>query len=84
MNVLTTIHEQLVFASDAQMLAFGGLSCWVGAAICLVMERLRSRMRSVERLEKVGWMPWTSAFVALAIIGGGCLAVSLPVVLGNL
>jgi len=74
---------QLNFASDAVMLALSGAACWVFAAFCLVMERLRNARRSVERLE-VGWMPWTNLFVAAAIIGGGLLATSLPVVLGNL
>ena len=76
--------SDLAFASDAVLLALTGLGCWVFAALCLLMERLRNYRRSVERLEKVGFMPWTNLFVASAIIGGGCLAVSMPVVLGNL
>lgn len=75
---------QLSFASDAVMLALTGAASWVFAVFCLVMERLRNKRRSLERLELVGWVPWTNLFVASAIIGGGCLAVSLPVVLGNL
>lgn len=78
------LFSQLAFASDAVMLALAGLGCWVFAALCLVMERLRNHRRSLERLERVGWVPWTNLFVASAIIGGGCLAVSMPVVLGNL
>ncbi|MFU7527849.1 hypothetical protein [Qipengyuania sp. ASV99] len=77
------LHD-LVFASDAVLMALAGLACWIFAGFCLLMERVRSARRSVERLEKVGWMPWTNLFVASAIIGGGCLAMSLPVVLGNL
>jgi len=84
MNVLDTFAARLQFASDAELLALTGLACWVAAAICIVMDQMRGRSRSVERLEKVGWVPWTNLFVALAIIGGGCLATSLPVVLGNL
>ena len=78
------IFSQLAFASDAQLLALAGLGCWVFAAICLIMERVRNSRRSVEQLEKVGWVPWTPLFLASAVIGGGCLAVSMPVVLGNL
>lgn len=74
----------LTFASDAKLLALSGVMCWVFAAVCLVMERRRNARRSLERLEQVGWVPWTNLFVASAVIGGGCLAVSLPVVLGNL
>ncbi len=78
------LTHHLEFASDAEMLLLSGLACWVLAGVCLVMERIRGFRRSLERLEKVGWVPWTNLFVASAIIGGGCLAVSLPVVLGNL
>ncbi len=84
MDTLSTLSARLQFASEAEWLALVGLGCWIGAGLCLVMERLRGSRRSVERLEKVGFMPWTSLFVALAIIGGGCLATSLPVVLGRL
>jgi hypothetical protein len=74
----------LTFASDASLLAVAGLVCWVLAVLCLLMDRLREKRRSVDRLERVGFVPWTGLFLGLAIIGGGCLAMSLPVVLGNL
>ena len=77
------LHD-LMFASDAVLLALTGAACWVFAALCLMMDRVRSARRSVERLERVGWVPWTGLFLASAIVGGGCLAMSLPVVLGNL
>ena len=83
MQTMEWFH-QLEFASDAEMLALSGLASWAFAAVCLVMDRRRGRGRSVERLEKVGWVPWTNLFIAAAIIGGGLLATSLPVVLGNL
>ncbi|EAQ29436.1 hypothetical protein NAP1_01650 [Erythrobacter sp. NAP1] len=75
---------QIALASDAVQLALVGAVCWALAIFCLIMDRLREKRRSPERLEQVGFMPWTSLFVALAIIGGGCLAMSLPVVLGSL
>ncbi|MGB3710124.1 MAG: hypothetical protein WA985_00380 [Erythrobacter sp.] len=84
MEPIGSLMARLQFASDAEWLALTGLACWLGAAVCLVMDRRRGGERSIERLEKVGFMPWTSLFVALAIIGGGCLAISLPVVLGRL
>ncbi len=84
MGLAMELLTQLAFASDAALLALAGLACWVFAGVCLVMERRRGSRRSVERLEKVGWVPWTNLFVASAIIGGGCLATSLPVVLGSL
>ena len=76
--------NDIALASDATQLALLGGACWVLAIVCLVMDRLREKRRSVERLENVGFMPWTNLFIGLAIIGGGCLAMSLPVVLGNL
>lgn len=80
MDLLT----KLEFASDAMLLTLTGAACWVLAVICLVFEQLRVRRRRVDRLEKVGWVPWTQLFMGLAIIGGGCLAMGLPVVLGKL
>lgn len=74
----------LTFASDAALLALSGLACWALAALCLVMERRRIKRRSLDRLEQVGWVPWTPIFLASAVIGGGFLAVSVPVVLGHL
>ncbi len=80
MEWITTLE----FASDAQMLALSGVLSWIFAGVCLVMERLRNARRSLDALENVGWVPWTNLFIAAAIIGGGLLATSLPVVLGNL
>ncbi len=74
----------LTFASDAALMAVAGMACWVLAGVCLLMDRLREKRRSVDQLERVGFVPWTGLFLGLAIIGGGCLAISLPVVLGNL
>ncbi|KEO88262.1 MULTISPECIES: hypothetical protein [Erythrobacter] len=77
------LHD-LVFASDAVLMALAGLGFWLFAGFCLVMDRLRTARRSLDRLERVGWVPWTGLFLGSAIIGGGCLAMSLPVVLGNM
>jgi hypothetical protein len=70
--------------SDAAQLAIAGGLFWLGAAFAALMERRRIRKRDLTRLEAVGWVPWTGLFVGAAIIGGGCLAMSLPVVLGKL
>ena len=80
MDVLT----RLEFASDAMLLTLTGAGCWGLSVMCLLCEQLRVRRRSVERLDKVGWVPWTGLFMGLAIIGGGCIAMGLPVVLGQL
>jgi hypothetical protein len=67
--------------SDAMRLTLVGAGCWLVAALAAVMEWRRSRGRSIERLERVGWMPWTAIFLGAAFIGGGCLAMGLPVLL---
>ena len=80
MDLLT----QIALSSDAAILALVGAAFWVMAALCALMERKRNKGRSLERLEKVGWVPWTPLFVGCMIIGGGCLAMSLSIVLGNI
>lgn len=70
--------------SDAAQLALLGGLFWALAGFAGVMERLRTRRRDVARLEQVGWMPWLTLFMLAAIIGGGCLALSLPAVIGSL
>ena len=68
----------LLFASDAELAAFWGGTFLLIALICMVMERRRSRRREINR---VGWMPWTGLFLALAVIGGGLLAAAVPAIL---
>ncbi len=80
MDVLT----QLALSSDATQLAVVGATFWVLAAFAALMEWRRKKVRDYAQLERVGWMPWTAIFIMCAMIGGGCLAMSLPVVLGNL
>lgn len=75
---------QFELLSDAAQLAIIGGLFWQLAAFCALMERRRSKRRDVAQLERVGFMPWTMLFIMCAIIGGGMLAMSLPVVLGSL
>ncbi|WP_086619508.1 hypothetical protein [Erythrobacter tepidarius] len=70
--------------SDAAQLALAGGLFWLFAGFAAYMERRRMKRRDLVRLEQVGWVPWLGLFIGAAIIGGGMLAVSLPVVLGNL
>lgn len=67
--------------SDAAQLAWAGAGLWVLAALFTLMERRRARARDLARLERVGWMPWTGLFMLAAMLGAGCLALALPVVL---
>lgn len=77
------IINQILLSSDAAIMALIGAAFLVLAGFCSLMDRRRNKTRSVERLENVGWVPWTSLFVGFMIIGGGCLAMSLPVVIGS-
>ena len=70
--------EFLLFASDAELAAYWGAACIAAALSCLLMER--RRMKRAE-LNRVGWMPWTGMFLALAVIGGGLLAAAVPAIL---
>jgi len=67
--------------SDAAQLAWAGAGLWALAAVFTLMERRRARARDLARLERVGWMPWTGLFMLAAMLGAGCLALALPVVL---
>ncbi len=70
--------------SDAAQLALTGGLFWLFAGFAGYMERRRMKRRDLARLEQVGWVPWLGLFMGAAIIGGGMLAISLPVVLGSL
>lgn len=72
---------QFELLSDAAQLAWLGAALWVFAAFASLMERRRARVRSMARLEVVGWVPWTTLFVLAATAGAGLLAMSLPAVL---
>lgn len=78
------LFHRLMLASDAMLMALAGLAFWLVAGIALLMERRRVKKRPIGRLESVGWMPWTPIFVGCAIIGGGMLSLSAPVVLGEM
>jgi len=72
---------QFAMLSDAAQLAIYGGLFWVLAGFFALMERRRQKARDLARLEQVGWVPWTTLFMLAAILGGGMLAMSLPIVL---
>ncbi|MFN4112962.1 MAG: hypothetical protein ACK4GD_03360 [Sphingomonadaceae bacterium] len=74
------LHQFLAFASEAKLLAAAGLACWIAAGITLLAEKRRHRR---DRLDAVGWVPWTGLFLTLAVIGGGLIAVALPSIMGG-
>lgn len=79
-----SISNPLTFASEADLVALAGVAFVALALLALLGDRLRARRERLGRLDRVGFMPWTAIFLASAIIGGGLLALSLPVVIGSL
>lgn len=77
------IHQFLTFASDAELLALWGVGFILFAVLALLAEKRRHRREPLERMRKVGWMPWTTIFMACMIIGGGMLAMALPKVIAG-
>ncbi|MEL6485942.1 MAG: hypothetical protein AAFQ13_02185 [Pseudomonadota bacterium] len=82
-RAMPDLFTQWALASDAMRLTAVSAAFWLLAGLAALMEWRRNRTRSLERLEKVGWVPWTPLFMACAMIGGGCLAIGLPALLGS-
>ena len=70
--------RQFELMSDAAQLAWAGAGLWVLAAIFTLMERRRTRARNLAKLEKVGWVPWTTLFVLAAMSGAALMTAALP------
>lgn len=60
------LPDELLFASDAEMAAIVGAGFLVLAAATSFAERRRVRR---ERIDRVGWVPWTGLFLVFAVIG---------------
>ena len=60
------VPDELIFASDAEMAAIVGAVFLVLAAIMSFAERRRVRR---ERIDRVGWVPWTGLFLVCAAVG---------------
>lgn len=63
--------DELVFASDAEVAALAGAGFLVLAVLTGLAERRRVRR---ERIDRVGWVPWTGLFLACAVTGVSLLA----------
>lgn len=70
--------REFLFLSDAGRVALLGLCLLALAIVALVAERLRGKRA---RIDRVGCMPWTTIFLAAALVGGGLLASALPALL---
>ena len=68
---------------DGARLTVLGVGLWLIAGLAALMEWRRNKTRPIDRLERVGWMPWTSIFLTAAFLGGGLLAMGVPAVLGQ-
>jgi hypothetical protein len=60
------LRDALLFASDAELAIVAGLAFLVLAALMRFAERRRFRR---ERIDRVGWVPWTGLFLVFAVIG---------------
>lgn len=69
------LPDEIIFASDAELLALWGAAMLLLAALCSLMERRRMRRAAIDR---IGWVPWTGLFLTFAVVGGGLLAVAVP------
>ncbi|WP_435418200.1 hypothetical protein WAB17_01080 [Parerythrobacter aurantius] len=67
--------HRLIFAGDAELLAMIGAGLVLLGLFANFMERRRVRRA---RIDRVGWVPWLSLFMACTVIGGGLLMVALP------
>ena len=80
MRAMQSLRAFLTFASDAQIMAAWGAGFVAIAVLASLAERYRMKNARIDRL---GWMPWTSIFALCAIIGGGLLMYSLPAVIAG-
>ena len=60
------LPETLLFASDAEVAIGAGAVFLALAAAMSFAERRRVRR---ERIDRVGWVPWTGLFLVFAVIG---------------
>lgn len=72
---MTALTNELLFASDAELMTFWGVALLMIAGFCSLMERRRMKRAQIN---KVGWVPWTGLFLTFAVFGGGLLAVAVP------
>lgn len=69
------LTEELLFASTAEWAAIGGVLFLLLAAITRYGERRRMQR---ERIDRVGWVPWTGLFLVFSVLGLTLLALGLP------
>ncbi len=75
------LRQSFVFANDAQLAALWGVAFLLLALFAAYRERRRTARRHIDA---VGWMPWLPLFIASISVGGGLLAISVPVLIAEL
>ena len=60
------LPDELLFASDAEMAVIAGAGVLALAALMNLAERRRVRR---QRIDRVGWVPWTGLFLVFAVVG---------------
>ena len=69
------LPEALLFASNAQLACAAGALFLVLAAATRTSDRRRTRR---QRIDSVGWVPWTGMFLICAVIGLTLLGLGVP------
>jgi hypothetical protein len=73
MAMLEQIHTFITFASEAEIVGLWGLLMIGVALLALWAEKRRNRLA---RIDRIGWMPWTTVFLTSAMIAAACLALA--------
>lgn len=67
--------HQLIFASEAELVAMTGAGLVLFSLLALFADRKRLKRK---QLDRVGWMPWTGLFLLAFVSGAGLIGLALP------
>lgn len=81
--MLPSLPTWLRFASDAAIVAVGGVGLLLAALTALLMDRRRHRRDRIGAADRVGWVPWTGLFLLCATLGTALIAAALPALLAR-
>ncbi len=73
MAAMQRVHDFLVFASEAEIVGLWGLAMLLVAIASLWADKRRARNA---RFDKVGWVPWTTLFMASALMAATLLVLA--------
>jgi hypothetical protein len=69
------LPELVLFASNAELASVAGVAFLVLAGFTRSADRRRVRR---QRIDRVGWVPWTGLFLVFTVIGLTLLALGVP------